>query len=96
MTDMFALLFAASALGALLMIADALRTMLGGARLLLGPHGLASRKHYRVMTISRTAAGFTYPAAVLPSTQRRPATLPSARRMTRPVLVPARVRSAAA
>lgn len=96
MTDMFALLFAAGAFGALLMISDALRTMAGGARLLLGPHGLAAQVHHRMVTIPRSATGLTCPAAGLPSTQRRRATLPNARRVARPALVPAAVRSAAA
>ena len=95
MTDMFALLFAAGALGALLMIADALRTMVGGARLLLGPQGLASQVHYRMVTIPRINSGSICPVAVLHSTQRR-RMLPGLRRAARPVLVPAAVRSAAA
>ena len=95
MTDMFALLFAASAFGALLMIADALRTMRSGARLLLGPQGLAGQVHYQMVTIPRTATRVTCPAVVLPLIQRRHAPPPGLRRMARPVLVPP-ARSAAA
>ncbi len=93
---MFALLFAAGALGATLMIADALRTMLVGARLLLGPQGLAGQVHYRMVTIPRNAAGITSPAAVLPLTQRRRAQSSAQRRTARPVLVSTHARSAAA
>jgi len=91
---MFALLFAAIASAALLMIADAVRTMLGGARLLLGPHGLAGQVHYRMVTIRRTATAVTCPGADRPQGQRR--RVPQVQRQTRHVSVASPARSAAA
>lgn len=91
---MFALLFAATALAALLMIADALRTMLGGARLLLGPHGLAGQVHYRTVTIRRTATAVTCPGADRPQGPRR--RMPQGQRRMRHVPASNPARSAAA
>lgn len=93
---MFALLFAAAAFAALLMIADALRTMLGGAQALLGPHGLAGQVHYRMVTIRRTATALTCPGADRPQGQRRRTSAPQTLRRTRHGLAAAPVRSAAA
>jgi len=91
---MFALLFAAIALAALLMIADALRTMLYGARVLWGPQGLAGQVHYRTVTVRRTVAAITCPRADRPQGQRLRA-LPMQRR-ARHVPMASPARSAAA
>lgn len=92
---MFALLFAAVALAALLMIADALRTMLGSVQILLGPHGLAGQVHHRMVTVRRTATAVTCPRADRPQDQRRRAPQIQ-RRMRSAVPVASPVRSAAA
>ncbi len=91
---MFALLFAAVALAALLMIADAVRTMFGSAQVLLGPHGLAGQVHYRMVTVRRTVTALTGPRADRPQGQRR--RVPQVQRGMRHLPVSGRARSAAA
>lgn len=93
---MFALLFAGAALAALMMIADALRTMLSGAQTLLGPRGLAGQVHYRMVTIRRTATAITCPRADRPLGQRRRMPAPQTQRRARLDRVTVPARSAAA
>ena len=94
MTDIFALLFAATMLGAFLMIVDAMRAMAHGARLLLGPHGLAAQSHYRIVTIRRTATAIISPVGDRPQGPARRRTPSQGQRRTRPTLVPARCAAA--
>jgi hypothetical protein len=83
MPHMLALLFAAATIGALLVLADALRTMVPAARVLLGPDGLATRQHQRMAIVRRAAPAVTSLAADRPQDRRwRPA--PS-RRQAQPV-----------
>ncbi|WP_347303528.1 hypothetical protein V5740_02570 [Croceibacterium sp. TMG7-5b_MA50] len=70
MPHMLALLFVAATLGALLVLADAVRTLVPAARLLLGPQELAAQTHYRMVTVRRTAAPVISPAADRPQDRR--------------------------
>jgi hypothetical protein len=74
MPHMLALLFAAATIGALMVLADALRTMMPAARVLLGSDGLAARQHQRMAIVRRAAPPVTSPVADRPQDRRwRPA-----------------------